>query len=150
MPNGRQVPSTSARVQVVTAALVFANFVYLVVAMVLRTNGVIPEEGVCDLLPQARHVITITLALFGIGDIVAAFVLKRVMAQRAVADPDGIARRRTTAIISSALCESAGFFGLVLAIMMGIHTASWILWALSLGSGILIFPTRAWLEGENP
>ena len=85
---------------------------------------------------------TLSYALLGIGVMTAggSFLLKQKLVQQAI-DKHDIAALQTAHILTLALCESAGLFGLVDRLATASKT-SWFLFAISALGILLNFPSK--------
>jgi hypothetical protein len=134
------------QVQIVAVAAASSNLVYIIVALMLRHTGSMPENGFVALNPEIAGILGPAFVLVGLGSLFFATFLRRFMTARLTSETDTLQERLRITVISGALLNSAGTTGLVLVLLAGFSNTAWLLWGISLCGDILIFPTRAWLE----
>ena len=145
MGNNMQQRVTPRAAQIVAAAVMASNVVYVLVGVLvpLAAGG----EGLARLDTQTAQLVQTLLLAVGVMTSLASFVIRKAFLEPAILrQADTLPNRTRVVIISMAMAESAGILGLVCALMTGQLAIPAILWACSIATGILHFPTRAWLE----
>lgn len=144
------VPGRAPIVAQIVASMVIATpIVYMGVVALLRSTGAMPENGYVGLDPNETSMASAIALAAGLIAIAASYVVRAVMAGRLTPENDTITDRMRITIMSLAICDAAAQFGIVLALLAGPQIAAWLLWILSLFGGLLLFPTRTWLEGGS-
>lgn len=134
-------PNVNAQYQtmaIIWAALLMSQFMFLVIIYVAKPE-VFRFDFTKSLLGQ-NSILVIILALAGVSNFAASFLLKKKYLDQAVAEQK-TALVQTALIIGCALCESISLFGLVLAFVEG-YQYFFFWFGLSILGFILHFPRR--------
>lgn len=138
--NAVKAPSPQV-VQMIAAAMLGSVGVYAVMGIALVHLGILKPIVEPDLAMK----LGILLGAMGSLSAFSALLLRGMMTARSGRT---LADKLRITIVCMAVADSSGVLGLVHAILAGNLGASFILWGASIGVGILLFPTRAWL-GEG-
>lgn len=139
-----------ARYQLIAFAIAAAPPVYMLVIIVMKLSGALPENGLGGLSPDVAPLIS--LALLGIGVVapLTSFFLKPVLVaqQQQASTPSS---RFHVVLVSMALSESGAVLGLVLMLMTGNLLYGSLLCGLSFAITCFHIPGRHWLaSGDGP
>ena len=144
-----QQVNSPIQVQLVAIAAASSNIVYIIVALALRHTGSMAEDGLAPLDPKITGILGPVFVLVGLGALFLGIYLRSAMAARLTSETETLQERLRITLISGALSNSAGLFGLVLVLLAGFSNTAWLLWGVSFCGAILVFPTRAWLEANK-
>jgi hypothetical protein len=140
----RQGITSATMAKIVAATIISSQFFYIAIGVVLTQlkmlNVMLPENIASILGP--------VFLLVGIMSAGASILLRNLMSNRA---PNGLSllqfRLRVT-IICLAIAEIGGVLGLIYSMLTQQLPVAFALWAISIATGIFLFPTNSWLEGK--
>lgn len=133
------------QVQLVCAAIIFANFVYLLAAVVLHLSGALPGDSHRMFAGEQAQVFTYAVLAGGFTILAVSFAVRTVL-RRQLTVPASLRRIATACIIPCALADGVGVLGLIVVLLQANWPIAGLLWAIGIGAGILHYPTSAWLD----
>ncbi len=131
--------------QFVAAVITMTNFVYVLVGVLIARMQI----SVLDLPAEQTRMMGLAFIMAGAGAASVSFVVRSALAARVSPNGGTVSDRLRVTIVSLAIADVSGVLGLMHSFLAPGLTVPFILWGMSIGTGILLFPTRAWLEG-NP
>lgn len=136
--------SEIARYQLIAFAIAAAPPVYMLVTLVMKLSGALPENGFVEFPADIAPLISLALLGAGVVAPLTSFFLKPVLMaqQRQTSTPPG---RFHVALVSMALSESGAVLGLVLMLMTGNLLYGGLLCGLSFAVTCFHIPGRHWL-----
>lgn len=146
-PESPQEP-TPLQVQIIAGAVAASTVIYMIVVMLMRVTGSMPEQGFGGVEPALATITGVAFLTAGVLGVCAAFLIRKICMAQLSSGKDTLAVRFRIVLVTMAICESAAILGLVHVLLCGNLTFAWILWGIALGGSILLFPTRVWLESR--
>jgi ABC-type sulfate transport system permease subunit len=132
--------------QLVCGVIMMTPILYVVLATVLRSAGVIPDTGIADSDPEAVPVVSLALLMGGTVSSITSLGIKTLLLRASDAHRQGPGARFKVALISMAISESGAVMGLVLILLTGDLLFGGLLCGLSFAVTCFHFPSRHWLE----
>lgn len=145
---GQQGPQeqTPATVQIIAAAIMASNVIYMLVLGLLRVTGSMPANGFVGIEGQDAVNLTTALGIAAFAVVAGSIPMRKRLEQIVLDRADTRQSKTRIIIVTMAVCDVAGIMGLWCGLLTGK-----LLWAgLLAGIGLIgcahHFPTRAWLE----
>ena len=143
--NRDRIPSFQLACGVITAMPLF----YMVLAVLLKQVGVIPENGIGDIDPAAPPVLSLALLACGTLSSTASIMIKKLLLKAPFSQVSDAGGRFKIALISMAISESGAVMGLGLMLLTGDLLYGGLLCGLSFAITCFHFPSRYWLAQGN-
>jgi len=150
MPQNTNQVTSPLQAQLIALAVISSTIIYVIVCL-LATNFILPEDanGFVELDPQILRLLAALLMVVAIATDFAAGAIRKILLNKPELYRTPFEQRVNVMLVGMAMVHTPSIYGLILCLLNGFSPVVWAFWAMGLAGGIWLFPSRAWLQGQD-